>query len=172
MIERISREGDSQAVGCMTRGDFRITVGVFIPPKTAGCYPPPFLFLVNLQKTSLKNRHITLHKKSPWNATSAIKQVFREFYVYICSLYIATCHYQLLPVVVKMHPSRIRFMCVSHTHIIRGPISTEWILQSDVVRLYLSEKDSASNPSGITQVYTNQEMSIFDIKFEIISTMV
>jgi len=28
----------------------------------------------------------------------------------------------------------------------------EWILHSDVIGLYLSGKDSASNPSGMTQV--------------------
>ena len=30
--------------------------------------------------------------------------------------------------------------------------STQWILDSDVVGLYLSGKDSASNPSGMTQL--------------------
>jgi len=29
----------------------------------------------------------------------------------------------------------------------------EWILHSDVVRLYMSGKDSTSNSSGMTQVY-------------------
>ena len=34
--------------------------------------------------------------------------------------------------------------------------TTEWILHSDVIGLYLSGKNSASTPSGMTQVFLSQ----------------
>ena len=47
----------------------------------------------------------------------------------------------------------------------------KWILYSDVVRLYLSEKYSASHPSGMTHVflyiYKQRETCVIPKRFEV-----